>query len=188
MSEWIKCLCSFCGSGFLKKSAEVKRTLNNFCNKSCSGRFKAKKNKDSFMSRASWYSGCLVWMGNLNGHGYGFCKIDRRVWLAHRYSYLINKGEIPLGMCVMHSCDNPACINPAHLSIGTHKDNMLDKVNKGRAKHIVSRSEKVDICNSRDSNKNLSEKYGVSERTIRHAKAMGVTHWMPLPSPPEDSQ
>lgn len=182
----VKCQCSFCESSFLKKSAEIKRTLNNFCSKSCSGRFKAKKNHESFMGKAAWENGCLVWSGNLNGHGYGFCKIDRKVWLAHRYSYQINKGEIPDGLCVMHSCDNPACINPDHLSLGTHQDNMLDMMRKGRAKHIISRSDKVDICKSNQSNKELAERYGVSERTIRHAKTMGITHWQSIPEYPED--
>lgn len=184
--EWIKCHCSFCGVEFLKKPAEIRRTKNNFCSKSCSGRFKAKRNHEQFMVKASLDGECLVWQGNLNGHGYGFCKIDGKVWLAHRYSYLINKVEIPEGLCVMHSCDNPACINPEHLSLGTHEENMLDKVRKGRAQHIISRSDKVDICNSTLTNKELSEKYGVSERTIRHAKTMGVTHWMPLPEQPSE--
>lgn len=185
MSNWIKCSCSFCGASFLKMPAEIKRTRNNFCGKSCSGRFKAKKNHEEFMGKAAWEGDCLVWKGNLNGCGYGFCKINRKVWLSHRYSYLTNKGQIPEGLCVMHSCDNPACINPVHLSLGTHEDNMIDKMRKGRAQHIISRADKVDICNSTQANKELAVKYGVSERTIRHAKTMGVNHWQPLPEPPE---
>ena len=51
---------------------------------------------------------------------------------AHRVSYLIHKGDIPEEMVILHSCDNPACVNPDHLSIGTQKENMQDMIKKGR--------------------------------------------------------
>lgn len=73
---------------------------------------------------------CWEWTGYRNNRGYG--KIDRAY--AHRTSYEVHVGPIPDGMEVMHSCDNPPCINPRHLSLGTHLDNMRDMARKGRSR------------------------------------------------------
>jgi hypothetical protein len=75
---------------------------------------------------------CWEWTGATNSRGYGSLVASTTKWLAHRYSYTISKGEIPTGLLVMHSCDNRKCVNPEHLSPGTHSDNMLDCANKGR--------------------------------------------------------
>lgn len=80
-------------------------------------------------------SGCWIWTGSKNVGGYGLVGSGGKggkYLLTHRYSYTIHKGEIPQGMYVMHSCDNPSCVNPDHLSLGTPKDNTLDAKNKGR--------------------------------------------------------
>lgn len=78
---------------------------------------------------------CWPWTGARNRDGYG------RLWFkdgdeqAHRAAYIVAHGYIPVRMCVMHSCDNPPCCNPAHLSIGTKYDNAQDMVQKGRHSH-----------------------------------------------------
>lgn len=181
----INCICSYCEATFLKHEAEIKRTNNNFCSKSCSGKYKAKKNHDDFFLRFERYGDCWNWTGNLNGSGYGYAKINGKVWLAHRYSYQAVKGDIPSGFEVMHSCDNPACINPQHLSLGSHVDNMNDMHAKERHHHIISNSQKIEIASSSESNKELAKRFVVSERTIRHVKTKGITHWMPLPAAPQ---
>lgn len=78
--------------------------------------------------------GCWRWKGNHNQAGYGQFRVGRKgpVMSAHRVSWAIHNGPIPASLIIMHSCDNPWCVNPAHLSVGTQKDNMADCLAKGR--------------------------------------------------------
>lgn len=76
--------------------------------------------------------GCWNWKASLQKSGYGNFWDGEKVTYAHRASYLINKGNIPKGFCVIHSCDNPSCVNPNHLSAGTQSENMQDCSKKKR--------------------------------------------------------
>lgn len=75
---------------------------------------------------------CWEWQGVINSNGYGTLKVGQRAWLATRLLWTWLHGEIPQGMCVLHKCDNPPCVNPDHLFLGTRKDNYDDMVAKGR--------------------------------------------------------
>lgn len=76
-------------------------------------------------------SGCFLWLGAMNSNGYGLARIDRAMYLAHRLMWTGLHGD-PGNLLVLHRCDTPACINPAHLFIGTQTDNMTDCTAKGR--------------------------------------------------------
>lgn len=78
--------------------------------------------------------GCWLWIGAVNDKGYGQIQQGRGLGavLAHRVSYLIHFGEFDESLEVCHSCDNPPCVNPSHLFLGTHQDNMDDMVRKNR--------------------------------------------------------
>ncbi len=78
-----------------------------------------------------------MWTAGTN-RGYGEFWIEDRMHKAHRVSYKMEYGHIPTGMCVLHTCDNPPCVNPKHLFIGTQKDNIEDAHSKGRTRNGVS--------------------------------------------------
>lgn len=75
---------------------------------------------------------CWLWKGALNTSGYGMAFFNGKTHAATRFAYEFINGPIPAGLLVMHSCDNPGCVNPAHLSLGTHQENTDDRVAKGR--------------------------------------------------------
>jgi hypothetical protein len=79
--------------------------------------------------------GCWEWGASRIRDGYGRFHAEGQHYVAHRASYELYVGCIPADKIVLHSCDNPGCVNPAHLKLGTYADNMADKVAKGRESH-----------------------------------------------------
>ena len=78
-------------------------------------------------------NGCWIWQGTKDKGGYGKICHEAKHMRAHRVSYQLHVGELTADMFVCHSCDNPSCVNPKHLFLGTHKDNMIDMVRKDRS-------------------------------------------------------
>ena|SRR3990167_5583641 len=136
---------------------------------------------------------CWNWIGSKNKFGYGqigaMIGKKHKMFAAHRISYELVNDKIPKGLCVLHRCDNPACVNPQHLWAGTHQENMRDRSLKGRT--VGSKGEKNGkaklnrklVKEIRDlyktgelSHTGLSEVFNVSKATIYYI--LNGKHWI----------
>ena len=89
--------------------------------------------KERFINKVHKTDYCWIWNGAIRGNsGYGSFNVNGKIESSHRISYKLFKGVIPMGICVLHRCDNRLCVNPDHLFLGTQGDNMKDMFNKGR--------------------------------------------------------
>ena len=131
-------------------------------------------------------TGCWLWMGWRNQKGYGQVWVNGKSAGAHRVSWSLHNGPIPEGLCVCHTCDNPPCVNPAHLWVGTNAENHEDKVAKKRhgygethSKAKLTERDVLDIRASRESDVALARRYGVTHQAV--ASARSGEHWKHIP-------
>jgi hypothetical protein len=105
-------------------------------------------------NRVKIVNNCWEYQGHRHAKGYGTIRIgsrkdgSRRMEQAHRFAWMKINGDIPDGLCVLHHCDNPSCVKPGHLFLGTNQDNMTDMVNKGRSRKsrgVLNPSAKLTI-------------------------------------------
>lgn len=124
--------------------------------------------------------GCVVWTGNKNNRGYGVVKVGRKKLQAHRFVWEQKHGPIPDGMCVCHKCDNTECVNPDHMFLGSHTQNMQDAAKKGRVYNMATAAALVsnrltDVQREEIKQKNaagvgmgvLAREYGISRTSIK---------------------
>lgn len=130
-------------------------------------------------------SGCMEWLGAKDKDGYGVSRFHGKSIRAHRHAYILVEGEIPTGKHVCHRCDNPGCCNPEHLFLGTHDDNMRDKVQKGRCcrGQGVSNSkltpEKVfAIRSATGTSKSVAAQFGISMSAVDHVRHRRRWQWL----------
>lgn len=117
-------------------------------------------------------SGCWLWLGGVSSRGgYAYVYINGESFRAHRIQWERFNGPIPKGMLICHHCDTPSCINPDHLFLGTHTDNMRDAVRKGRIpKAKITEKQVIEILSMNDTYRNIAVRYGVAESTIGDIK------------------
>lgn len=153
----------------VKTWAECGRTI--YRGESLKERFEKKFDKEDG-------NGCWEWNAHKGRWGYGTFSVNRKSKLAHRVSYELYVGEIPDGLLVLHRCDNPACVNPKHLFIGSNADNVHDCEQKGRAVHLtgekhgsakLTEEQVMAIRNKRKDRAlepTLAKEYGVTQEHI----------------------
>jgi hypothetical protein len=126
-------------------------------------------------------AGCWNWIAATNARGYGVVGRGGRgagLHKAHRASWMVHRGDIPDGMWVLHKCDNPRCINPEHLYLGDHQQNVRDMVSRGRNVIPDNRGERAswakltaeaarDIKSRRLTGREFAELYRVSLSAVR---------------------
>ncbi len=150
------------------------------------GKYPRKSAIDRFMDYIDWSAcaaghTCWEWTGEKMRRGYGRLSFEGKRQLASHFSYeYFHKIKIPNGMCICHKCDNPGCVNPQHLFLGTQKDNIQDAVKKNRvdrthkAKGEMAGNSKltnIQVISIRKEYKKgngvvLAKKYGVTCQTI----------------------
>lgn len=177
-------LCE-CGCG--KKTSIAKQTRTEQGIKAgerrrfCLGHYGTRDIRKRFWEKVSKSDGCWEWTGS-RPNGYGEIRFNRKMVKAHRLSWMFSFGRIPEGLCILHKCDNPRCVRPSHLFVGTQQDNNTDKKEKGRCNpnrgesvvnskltesDVLEIREKLDFGNSEN---HIAYIYGVSRRTINHIK------------------
>lgn len=113
-------------------------------------------------------SGCWLWTGALKPEGYGTFNFQKKWYRAHRLAWELEIGPIPDGLCVLHKCDVPSCVNPDHLFLGTKADNTADMCRKGR--HVGNRKltweQVAEIRASSEPQQSLADRFGVSQPAV----------------------
>ncbi len=123
---------------------------------------------------------CWNWKASKRNE-YGLFWIRARTYGAHRIAWYLTHGKIPRGLCVCHHCDNPSCVNPSHLFLGTQGDNQLDAVRKGR-KSKLTVDEVREIREIQDeggwTQQEIADAFGVDRSTIYSIKRGKTWFWL----------
>lgn len=134
---------------------------------------------ERFWSKVNTTGTCWIWTDSVNVEGYGRFKAFGKDRRAHRFAFELVNGPIPSGYHVCHHCDNPSCVRPDHLFLGTDKDNKDDCVKKGRQPKGITNGRaklnEVQVLEIRTNNSisiaNLARRYNVDEKSIRRIRA-----------------
>lgn len=194
-------VCPSCGGKFVVKPHMASDGSTRYCSRSCANAGESQNRipiSDRFWPkvRKGSQDDCWLWQGGTTKRGYGVIGGDGkgpRQLMASRVAWELTHGPIIDGLFVCHDCpdgDNPLCVNPAHLFLGTQQDNMDDKVKKGRQRKgegvPSSKLKESDVIRIKDihragetSVRKLAETYGVTTSTIR--SIMSGRLWKHIP-------
>jgi hypothetical protein len=182
-------ICENCGSEYLRPAGYSARqwVLRRFCNHKCQAEFQREDVSVRFerFFRRGEPNECWEWSGGRHGKGYG--QFGNPTTKAHRVAWELYRGPVPDGLHVLHSCDNPPCVNPNHLFLGTNLDNVNDKVAKGRAKSLrgeASPSAQISEVIARKIRADprtqgvIAAEYGLAQTTVSAIKRRIIWGWL----------
>lgn len=140
--QTVTCICKQCGGAFEKWPSALLRGEGRYCTVTCRSTAATIAIEVRFWDNVERGAGCWTWKRATRGaQGYGTTKWQHRTYATHRLAWELTYGPIPPGLLVCHRCDNPPCVRPDHLWLGTPLDNMRDMRDKGRARPVRARGE-----------------------------------------------
>ena len=180
--ERVEKVCPTCGRVFTVLPCHAHRV---YCSRPCFLTRPLLSLAERFWAKVDKGAGCWTWKGYQTKDGYGQLGVGDNIAYAHRVAWELTHGPIPVGLVICHHCDNPSCVNPAHLFLGTYTDNLRDCMAKGRFRNAgtmrlqlgerngnrkLTTQAVLEIrarCVDRASIAALARQYGVAECTIR---------------------
>ncbi len=180
--------CMWCNKDMIVGIYKLRKKAGKFCSRKCTQEY-FHQNKihdiERFfinISRKPHKDNCWIWGAAKNLKGYGITTVDLKSYAAHRYSWIIHFGQISSDQLVCHKCDNPSCVNPEHLFLGTQKDNIQDMLKKGRQRNQFGEKNNKAKLTENDvqiireklkqgiSQKKIGSEFGVSQSSIHRIK------------------
>ena len=166
--------CAGCGATFARPPGmwNCKWATRKHCRLDCRKTIPVEVRFRARVDSSGGPDACWLWMASRDSKGYGKFG-DRRIYspaLAHRFAWELANGPIPKGLLVRHTCDNPPCVNPKHLEVGTYEDNANDMVIRGRSGLAKLNVELVQTIRRRlsqgERRSTLAREFGVDRATI----------------------
>jgi hypothetical protein len=185
-SDRVVKVCEACGSEYGPKYGVKQFEQARACSLGCATALGQKNRNWLPLAERFWQKversecECWEWTAYRDRAGYGSFRVGGKIHKAHRVSFMLSHGSVPSDRMIRHDCDNPSCVNPDHLRVGEHIDNMRDMVERGRGaapagtrhhSNILSEAQVLAIRADARKHADVAADYGVSKSTVTAIKA-----------------